>query len=86
MKSGKWSNLIFVSSSSDSLEEPEGGRRAGGSLSPKAMVRVGGGRWTPNVLRSVRGIVEGAETGGEGSIGVISDGDTDNGGGAELIM
>lgn len=53
----------FESSSSpeSSEEEGEGGRRAGGSLSPNAMVRVGGGGSVPNGLRWRPG--EGRDTG-----------------------
>jgi hypothetical protein len=55
-KSTSW---LFGSSSSpeSSSDEGDAGRRAGGSLSPRAMVRVGGGGnlWKPTVFLSVFG-------------------------------
>lgn len=53
LESGSSSTFDLSSSSSSSLDDPEAARRAGGSLSPRAMVRVGGGRCAPNALRSV---------------------------------
>jgi hypothetical protein len=66
--------LESVSSSESSSEDGVGGRRAGGSFSPRAMVRVGGGgrRPEPRALRSVGVPLEGRELDGSGCAGIDS--------------